>query len=106
MTRSPQIAMETPSPISRAVRLVCRICRVAGAPDLIDDSRVGRARHGVVAALHRHNTPAIFDWLIDALSYQGVSDSIAYGYMEKHGRIRWDDIAAGLSEQPSCPKLH
>jgi hypothetical protein len=34
-----------------------------------------------------------------------VSDSIAYGYMELHGRIRWQDIAAGLSGAPSCAKL-
>ena len=97
--------METPSPISRAVRLVCRICRVAGAPSLIDDSRVGLARHGVIAAVQRHDTPPIFDWLIDALSYQGVSDSIAYGYMEQHGRVRWHDIAKALPNAPSCRKL-
>ena len=40
-----------------------------------------------------------------ALSYQGVSDSIAYGYMERHGRVRWHDIANALADQPSCPKL-
>jgi hypothetical protein len=45
------------------------------------------AHHGVIAAVQRHDTPAIFDWLIDALSYQGVSDSIAYSYMEQHGRV-------------------
>src|SRR5438105_9347026 len=105
MTRSPQIAMEAPSPISRAVRLVRRICRVIGRPSLIDDSRVGLARHGVIAAVQRHDTPAIFDWLIDALSYQGVSDSIAYGYMERHGRVQWHDIASALAKKPSCSKL-
>jgi hypothetical protein len=59
----------------------------------------------VIAAVRRHDTPVIFDWLIDALSYQGVSDSIAYGYMEQHGRVRWHDIAAGLAQDTSCPKL-
>src|SRR5438105_785012 len=49
--------------------------------------------------------PAIFDWLIDALSYQGVSDSIAYSYMEQHGRARWRNIAGALGGSPSCPKL-
>jgi hypothetical protein len=78
---------------------------VAGAPSIIDDARVGLARHGVIAAVQRHDTPAIVDWLIDALSYQGVSDSIAYGYMEQHGRVRWADIADALSERPSCGKL-
>ncbi|MGC2412967.1 MAG: hypothetical protein WA459_09780 [Stellaceae bacterium] len=47
----------------------------------------------------------IFDWLFDAVSYQGVSDSIAWGYMEQHGRVRWHDISGALAELPSCPKL-
>jgi hypothetical protein len=91
--------------VGRAVRLARHISDIAGAPSLIDDARVGLARHGVIAAVQRHDTPAIFDWLIDALSYQGVSDSIAYGYMEQHGRVRWLDIAAALTDQPSCAKL-
>src|SRR5438132_13244306 len=89
----------------RAIRLVRRICQVAGARSLIDDSRVGLARHGVIAAVRRHDTPVIFDWLFDLLSYQGVSDSVAYGYMERHGRARWRDIAEVLVNEPSCPKL-
>ncbi len=91
--------------LGRAVRLVRHICDIAGAPSIIDDARVGLARHGVIAAVQRHDTPAIFDWLIDALSYQGVSDSIAWGYMEQHRRVRWQDIDAALSEQPTCSKL-
>jgi hypothetical protein len=93
-----------PGPV-RAARLIHRICEIAGAQSIVDDSRVGLARHSVIAAVQRHNTPAIFDWLIDTLSYQGVSDSIAFGYMERHGRVRWHDIAGALAESPSCPKL-
>lgn len=88
-----------------AVRLVRHICEVAGARNLIDDSRVGLARHGVIAAVRRHDTPAIFDWLINTLSYQGVSDSIAFSYMEQHGRVRWHQVGGALDDNPSCPKL-
>jgi hypothetical protein len=95
----------TRSSLDQGARLVRHICQNAGARSLIDDARVGLGRHGVIAAVQRHDTPAIFNWLIDALSYQGVSDSIAYGYMERHGRIRWQDIAAALPDQPSCRKL-
>jgi hypothetical protein len=103
MTQNPR---ETTAPsLGPAVRLVRRICRAAGRPSLIDDARVGLARHGVIGTVQRRDTPAIFDWLIDALSYQGVSDSIAYSYMEQHGRVRWRDIASALAESPSCPKL-
>src|SRR5436853_5461759 len=93
------------SAITRSARFARRICQVAGARTLLDDARVGLARHAVIAAVQRHDTPAIFDWLTDALSYQGVSNSIAWGYMEQHGRVRWVDIAGGLSDQPSCAKL-
>jgi hypothetical protein len=89
----------------RSIRLLRRICRIAGAQGLIDDARVGLARHGVIAAVQRHDTPAVFNWLIDTLSYQGVSDSIAYSYMEQHGRVRWHFIAGALRDKPSCPKL-
>ena len=105
MVRNLQISNQRGSSVDRTIRLVRGICRIAGARSLIDDARVRLARHGVVAAVQRHDTPAIFNWLIDSLSYQGVSDNIAYSYMEQHGRIRWQDIAAGLLNQPSCPKL-
>jgi hypothetical protein len=92
-------------PIRVGVTLLDRICEISGAPTLIDDARVNLAQKGVVAAVQRHDTRVIYDWLFDALSYQGVSDRIAYGYMEQHGRLRWRDIADALARFPSCPKL-
>jgi hypothetical protein len=86
-------------------RLIRSICQLAGARDLIDDSRVMLARVGVIAAVQRCDNAAIFDWLFEMLSYQGVSDSVAHGYMEQHGRARWHDIAASLTVAPSCLKL-
>src|SRR5205814_9938292 len=105
MASNPPISAPKPSSYRQAAHLVRHICEVAGAHSLIDDSRAGLARHGVIAAVRRHDTPVIFDWLLDAVSYQGVSDSIAYGYMERHGRVRWRDIAKALGNAPSCPKL-
>src|SRR5207237_10133905 len=105
MTGTSSTLAAKPSSSRRAIRLVRRICQVAGAHSLIDDSRVGLARHGVIAAVRRHDTPVIFDWLLESVSYQGVSDSIAYGYMERHGRVRWHDVAQAMANEPSCPKL-
>lgn len=85
--------------------MVRRICEIAGSPSLIDEARVRLARRGVIAAVCRHDTPVIFDWLIEVLSYQGISDSIAFSYMEQHGRVRWHDIAVALADEPSCPRL-
>src|SRR5687767_7062240 len=100
MVRNPQNSKATVSSFDRAVRLVGRICEAAGRPTLIEGCRVGLAQLQVIAAVQRHDTPVIFGWLIDALSYQGVSDSIAYGYMEQHGRLRWHDIADALAGLP------
>jgi hypothetical protein len=56
----------TTSPrFARSIRLVHRICQIACAPDLIDDSRVSLAQHGVIAAVRRHDTPVIVDWLVN-----------------------------------------
>ena len=76
------VKLATPTSNHRAIRLLGRICQIAGASNIIDDARVGLARHGVIAAVQRYDTPAIFDWLIDALSYQGVSNSIAAAYKD------------------------
>src|SRR5438067_1253832 len=35
----------------------------------------------------------VFDWLLAALSYQGISDQVAYDYMQKHGRATWAEIS-------------
>ena len=60
---------------------------------------------GVRAAIRKRDTAAVFDWLIAALSYQGISDQIAYDYMEQHGYVRWDDINQKLAHGATCPKL-
>ncbi len=62
-------------------------------------------RRGVVRAVRDHDTPALFDWLIEWLSFQGISDSVAAGYMARHGAVRWSHIAEAVSQAPSCPKL-
>src|SRR5437764_6586261 len=105
MARYRPVSTATRSSVSRSALLVRRICQLAGATSLIEDGRVGLARYGMIAAVRRRDTPVIFDWLLDAVSYQGVSDNIAFGYMERHGRVRWHHIADALAEAPSCPKL-
>jgi hypothetical protein len=53
----------------------------------------------------KRDTTAVFDWLMSALSYQGIADQIAYDYMEQHGYVRWHDINGKLARGASCPKL-
>jgi hypothetical protein len=93
------------SAIVHAVRIVHRVCCLAGAASLIDDIRADLRAEGIPAAIRRHDTASLFDWLVAALSYQGISDQVAADYMERHGRARWADIAAKVDASPTCPKL-
>jgi hypothetical protein len=88
-----------------AVQLVHATCCLAGSASYLDDVRADLRDCGIVRAIKDHDTPALFDWLIEVLSFQGISDSVAAGYMAQHGNVRWAEIADGLSQTPSCPKL-
>src|SRR4051812_14571201 len=98
-TRSYQRGMEY------ATDLILQTCHAS--PDLfyLRRLRTDLTRTGIKAAVAAHDTPALFGWLMDVLSYQGVSDAVAWAYMEQHGRITWGDIDAALNQNPSCPKL-
>jgi hypothetical protein len=87
-----------------AVRLLHRVCCLAGDPEFLALRRSG-GRNSIVAAIERHDSARIFNWLMQALSYQGIADRIAHDYMQRHGRARWTSIKASLARKPSCPKL-
>jgi hypothetical protein len=91
--------------IDHAVRLVHSVCCLAGAASLIDDIRDDLRAEGIATAIRRHDTAALFDWLISALSYQGISDQVAADYMERHGRPGWADIDQKVGQGITCPKL-
>jgi hypothetical protein len=91
--------------LKHAVRVVHGACCLAGAANLIDELRADLQADGVPTAILRHDTAKLFDWLVAALSYQGISDRVAHDYMERHGWARWQDIEAKLGDGPTCPKL-
>ncbi len=84
-----------------AVKLIHRVCCLAGSANLINEF----SDHKLAAAIEARDTPALFDWLQSGLSYQGISDEIAKGYMERNGQATWQDLTANLSLSPTCPKL-
>ena len=43
--------------------------------------------------------PTLFDWLIKALSFQGISDTVAAGYIAEHESVRWSDIGGCVERQ-------
>lgn len=88
-----------------AVGLVHAVCCLAGNPSYLEDLRSDLRAENIDKAIADHDTPRMFDWLITALSYQGIADRIAYGFIEKHGNIKWSEIETGLAARPACPKL-
>src|SRR3984893_9019428 len=87
--------------INHAVRLIHAICGLAGSPTLIDEARAELRADKVGAAIRSRATGPVFDWLMSALSYQGISDQVAYDYMERHGRVTWRQIKEGLNRGAS-----
>jgi hypothetical protein len=91
--------------IDHAVRLIHAICGLAGSPSLIEKIRADLAADKVRPAIRDRQTGPVFDWLMSALSYQGISDQVACEYMERHGRATWHDIDRKLGRGVRCPKL-
>ena len=103
--KRPEIHNRTTA-LDHATRVIYRVCCLAGSANLIDKIRVDLDAEGIRTAMRRRDTTVVFDWLIAALSYQGIADQIAYDYMEQHGYVRWDDINQKLARGATCPKLH
>jgi hypothetical protein len=103
--RRPKIQNRQGCALNHAVRLIHAVCGLAGSPSLIDEIRAELRADKVRAAIRNRDAGPVFDWLMAAVSYQGISDQVAYEYMEKHGRARWRQIKHGLDRGANCPKL-
>lgn len=91
--------------MDRAVSLVRRVCVVAGSMSFLHEIDAEAREAGLVEAVARQHTALIFDWLISAFGFQGISDRVARDYMAKHGSVTWSSLQASLRRTPSCPKL-
>ena len=92
------------SAIDHAVRVIYRVCCLAGSTSLLDDIRADLAAEGVRAAIRKRKTALVFDWLIAALSYQGIANAIASDYMQRHGRVTWREIKRKLRHGRHVPQ--
>ncbi|MGO4513931.1 hypothetical protein AB4Z51_43950 [Bradyrhizobium sp. 2TAF36] len=81
------------------------VCTYAGTLSLLDEIDDEIRQAGLDQAVASRDTPPIFDWLLTAFSFQGVSDQAARSYMEKHGSASWSKLEASVQACPSCPKL-
>src|SRR5437762_13188734 len=88
--------------IAYPVRLIRQVCWIAGSPTMVEDVQAEFKAAGLRAAVRRHDTAAIFDWLIEAVSYQGIADRVAHDYIRRHGTVTWADIEANLAAGITC----
>src|SRR3954469_7723964 len=88
-----------------AVTVLVEICPLSAQPRYFTGLHGHLAGRGIVAAVRSHDTPALFGWLVEPLSFQGISDTAALTYMDQHGRAQWSEVERALQNQPSCPKL-
>ena len=91
--------------IAYGVDLVRRVCAVAGPLSFLEDLRQELTHDGVIAAVQHHDTGRIFAWLVTQLSMQGISNGVAFAYMNRHGGADWAMIDTALARSPSCSKL-
>ena len=90
--------------LAYAVQMVHATCCLAGSASYLADIREDLRDHGIIRAVRDHDTPALFDWLIKTLSFQGISDTVAAGYIAEHGVVRWSEIAEALSRKAIVPE--
>ena len=103
-TRSQQLSPRA-AELARAVRLITRICRIAGDPQFIKRAHRYLTRRGVRAAIVQHDSSLLFEWLMESLSFRGIANRVATYYMQLHGRVCAEQVAHGLDQSPTCPKL-
>jgi hypothetical protein len=58
--------------IDHAVRIIHAICGFASSSNLIDEIQADLRADKVQAAIRNRDTAVVFDWLLAALSYQGI----------------------------------
>src|SRR6201985_1263390 len=93
------------APLTRARSLILRVCQLTGTAAFIDEAGLGPDGKDLRKAIRTRNAAALFDHLVAALSYQGISDEVAKNFMDRYGPASWHVIETDLRRQPSCPKL-
>jgi hypothetical protein len=87
------------------VRIITEVCRVADGAGAMNRVHHDLDRAGVVAAVAGRDTGRLYDWLMGAFSFQGISDARASAYIADHGNVTYREVEDGLVAGVDCPKL-
>jgi hypothetical protein len=90
--------------LDHAVVLIDTVCCLAGDEHLIGNQSSPEIRQ-LQRAIVEHDTPYLFERLMEAFSFQGISDAVARGYMDEHGRPSWRNAERATVGAGLCPKL-
>lgn len=85
------------------------IAVVSPALALADPAFVARIRHecevqGIQDAVQRHDSAAIFDWLLEKMQYQGMSDANVNRFLTANPTATWSELREGVGAA-TCPRL-
>lgn len=90
--------------VQTASYLINTVCDVANPTAEFKNATLSFKRNGLASAVLRHDTEALFDWLMNVLSFQGIADRAARTIIERDGNATWRSIKRSLKNL-SCPKL-
>ena len=71
--------------LAYAVQLVHATCCLAGSASYLEDIRADLRWHGIVRAIRDHDTPALFDWLIEIAELSG---NLRFSRFRIHSPVR------------------
>ena len=96
--------LESPAAWERCLAIV-RPALLLAPRSYLKDVHDRLAADGIQAAVARHDTPVLFNWIVRLSARQGISNAAAIGFAERHGSARWHDVEAAFALPPRCSKL-
>lgn len=91
--------------IDKASRLINSLCDIAHGTNELRALANRKTNHQLRQAIVRRDSEALYSWLMNTFSYQGLSDQAVDDYIAKHGNACSVDIEAGLAAKDPCQKL-
>jgi hypothetical protein len=84
------------------LKIVSRPALLAAPKTFLADIRAVAAAKGLQRAVAQRDSKPIFEALISAIQYQGVSDAAADGFTRRNGNVNWSQISKGLRRRRGC----
>ena len=84
---------------------VIRPALLLAPANYLGDVRERLDAYGIQDAVASHDTAVLFDWFVELLARQGVSNHAAEVFIARNGSSRWSDFTRRLARRERCPRL-